>query len=64
MLKTADNPDGLPIEVFDQIRNSSLTDRSQLYKDFASGPFFGANFRIDGIGNSNRKRVDVMHPSA
>jgi non-heme chloroperoxidase len=43
MLKTADNPDGLPIEVFDQIRNSSLTDRSQLYKDFASGPFFGAN---------------------
>ena len=43
MLKTADNPDGLPIEVFDQIRNSSLADRSQLYKDFASGPFFGAN---------------------
>ena len=43
MLKTADNPYGLPIDVFDQIRNSSLADRSQLYKDFASGPFFGAN---------------------
>jgi non-heme chloroperoxidase len=43
MLKTADNPDGLPIEVFDQIRKSSLADRSQLYRDFASGPFFGAN---------------------
>ncbi|MEI7706958.1 MAG: alpha/beta hydrolase [Chlorobium sp.] len=43
MLKTADNPDGLPIEVFDQIRLNAVADRSQLYKDFASGPFFGAN---------------------
>jgi non-heme chloroperoxidase len=43
MLKTTDNPDGLPIEVFDQIRLNALADRSQLYKDFASGPFFGAN---------------------
>jgi non-heme chloroperoxidase len=43
MLKTADNPDGLPIEVFDQIRSNAIADRSQLYKDFASGPFFGAN---------------------
>ena len=43
MLKTAANPDGLPIEVFDEIRLSSIADRSQLYKDLASGPFFGAN---------------------
>jgi non-heme chloroperoxidase len=43
MLKTADNPGGLPIEVFDKIRLGSITDRSQLYKDLASGPFFGAN---------------------
>ena len=43
MLKTADNPDGLPIEVFDGIRAGSLADRSQLYKDIASGPFFGFN---------------------
>ena len=43
MLKTADNPDGLPIEVFDKIRLNAVADRSQLYKDFASGPFFGAN---------------------
>jgi len=43
MLKTADNPGGLPIEVFDGIRLSSITDRSQLYKDLAAGPFFGAN---------------------
>ena len=43
MLKTAANPGGLPIEVFDEIRLGSLADRSQLYKDLASGPFFGAN---------------------
>ncbi len=43
MLKTADNPLGLPIEVFDKIRLNAAADRSQLYKDFASGPFFGAN---------------------
>jgi non-heme chloroperoxidase len=43
MLKTAANPDGLPIAVFDAIRLASLADRSQCYKDLASGPFFGAN---------------------
>jgi len=43
MLKTAANPGGLPIEVFDGIRLGSLADRSQFYKDLASGPFFGAN---------------------
>src|SRR5674536_168556 len=43
MLKTAANPGGLPMKVFDEIRLSSIADRSQLYKDLASGPFFGAN---------------------
>ena len=43
MLKTATNPSGLPIEVFDKIRLGSIADRSQFYKDLASGPFFGAN---------------------
>ena len=43
MLKTAANSGGLPIEVFDGIRNGAITDRSQLYKDLAGGPFFGAN---------------------
>jgi non-heme chloroperoxidase len=43
MLKTADNPGGLPIEVFDGIRNGSLANRSQLYLDIASGPFYGFN---------------------
>ena len=43
MLKTEKNPGGLPITVFDGIRAVSLADRSQLYKDIASGPFFGFN---------------------
>jgi non-heme chloroperoxidase len=43
MLKTKANPGGLPIEVFDSFRAASLADRSQFYKDVASGPFFGFN---------------------
>jgi non-heme chloroperoxidase len=43
MLKTAANPGGLPIEVFDKIRAGSIAGRSQLYQDLASGPFFGFN---------------------
>jgi non-heme chloroperoxidase len=43
MLKTAANPGGLPIDVFDGIRAASIADRSQLYRDLASGPFFGFN---------------------
>jgi non-heme chloroperoxidase len=43
MLKTPANPDGLSREVFDKIRLGCLADRSQFYRDLASGPFFGAN---------------------
>ena len=43
MLKTADNPGGLPLDVFDGIRKASLEDRAQLYLDLASGPFYGFN---------------------
>jgi non-heme chloroperoxidase len=43
MVKTAANPGGLPIEVFDGIRKGLLADRSQLFKDIPSGPFFGYN---------------------
>jgi non-heme chloroperoxidase len=42
MLKTAANPGGLPIEVFDDIRKGVLEDRSQFFKDLTT-PFFGAN---------------------
>ncbi|MEU9138973.1 alpha/beta hydrolase [Streptomyces sp. NPDC048404] len=43
MLKTDDNPGGVPLEEFDALRAGSLADRSQLYHDLADGPFFGNN---------------------
>lgn len=43
MLKTPANPNGVPLEVFDGLRRASLEDRSKLYQDLASGPFFGFN---------------------
>jgi len=42
MLKTATNPGGLPIEVFDGIRAGLIADRSQYYRELAA-PFYGAN---------------------
>jgi non-heme chloroperoxidase len=42
MLKSASNPEGLPIELFDNLRSALAKDRSQAYKDFALA-FFGAN---------------------
>src|SRR5437868_11478997 len=42
MLKTAVNPDGLPMDVFDGIRAGMLADRSQFFKDL-SAPFYEAN---------------------
>jgi non-heme chloroperoxidase len=42
MLKTAANPGGLPMEVFDQLRAGVLADRSQFFKDL-SLPFYGYN---------------------
>jgi non-heme chloroperoxidase len=42
MLKTPDNPNGTPIEAFDQLRAASLADRAQFYRDL-SAPFYGAN---------------------
>ena len=43
MLRTAANPGGLPLDAFDSIRTGSIADRSKLYQDIASGPFFGFN---------------------
>jgi len=42
MVKTAGNPEGLPIEVFDGFRSTLAKDRSQFYEDFAIA-FYGAN---------------------
>jgi len=43
MLKTAANPGGLPIEVFDGLRAALAASRTQFYVDLASGPFYGFN---------------------
>ena len=43
MLKTAANPEGLPMEVFDGFRKGVADNRAQLYVDVAAGPFYGFN---------------------
>jgi non-heme chloroperoxidase len=43
LVKTADNPGGLPIEVFDGFRKALAANRAQFYLDVASGPFYGFN---------------------
>lgn len=43
MLKTPANPGGLPIEVFDGLREALATNRSKFYRDLPSGPFYGFN---------------------
>jgi non-heme chloroperoxidase len=42
MLKSASNPEGLPMELFDKLRSDLIKDPSQFYKDLAV-PFYGAN---------------------
>ncbi|ARQ02536.1 alpha/beta fold hydrolase [Pseudorhodoplanes sinuspersici] len=42
MLKTPNNPNGTPIEAFDQIRAGVQADRSQFWKDLTM-PFYGYN---------------------
>jgi non-heme chloroperoxidase len=42
MVKSASNPEGLAIELFDQLRSGLAKDHSQFYKDFAV-LFYGAN---------------------
>ncbi|GGU82335.1 non-heme chloroperoxidase [Streptomyces albospinus] len=53
MLKTEANPEGLPIDVFDEIRHGVLTDRSQYYKDL-SAPFYGANREGSTVSQGTR----------
>ncbi|SIT54462.1 Non-heme chloroperoxidase [Mesorhizobium prunaredense] len=43
MLKTDDNPGGLPIEVFDGFRAALVANRAQFYRDVPAGPFYGFN---------------------
>jgi non-heme chloroperoxidase len=73
MLKTDDNPGGLPIDVFDGIRAGSLANRAQLYRELADGPFFGNNrpgadvpqgtrdsFWLQGIQSGHRNAYECI----
>jgi non-heme chloroperoxidase len=43
MLKTASNPEGLPMEVFDGFRKGVADNRTQFFTDVPAGPFYGFN---------------------
>ncbi|MEM6159205.1 alpha/beta hydrolase [Erwinia sp. P6884] len=43
MVKTENNPDGTPLEVFDGFRQALAANRAQFFLDVASGPFYGYN---------------------
>jgi non-heme chloroperoxidase len=53
MLKTEANPEGLPLEVFDEIRAGVATDRSQFYRDL-SETFYGANREGSTVSQGTR----------
>src|SRR5580698_1328748 len=42
LLKSKENPDGLPLEVFDQLRDGTAFHRAQFYQDITM-PFYGFN---------------------
>ena len=43
MAKSPKNPEGTPIELFDGLRSQLAANRTQFYRDLASGPFYGFN---------------------
>lgn len=73
MAKTAGNPGGLPIEVFNAIRRGTRDDRSQFYKDLTL-PFYGYNrdgarisegiresFWLQGMMGGLKGQYDCIH---
>ena len=72
MLKTAANPGGLPIDVFDGIRAATIADRSQFFQDLTI-PFYGANrpdakvsqgmrdaFWLQGMAGGHKGLIDCI----
>jgi non-heme chloroperoxidase len=43
MVKSDQNPGGLPLEVFDGFRAAQVANRAQFFRDVAAGPFYGFN---------------------
>jgi non-heme chloroperoxidase len=61
MAKSAANPDGVPIEVFDGLRSGVAKDRSQFWKDFAI-MFYGANRRGAKVSQGMHGEDDQIVP--
>jgi non-heme chloroperoxidase len=59
MLKTASNPNGTPLEVFDDLRAKVFADRSRLYRDLAVS-FFGANRTDANVSHGIRDQFWLM----
>ena len=59
MLRTAQNPGGVPLEEFDKIREGVKTDRSQYWKDL-SVPFYGANRAGSNVSQGVRDAFWLM----
>jgi non-heme chloroperoxidase len=73
MVKTPDNPKGLPLDVFDGIRDGTYGDRSQFFRDLTM-PFFGYNregakvsegvresFWLQGMMGGLKGQYDCIH---
>lgn len=73
LVNTPDNPEGLPLAKYDENRANSIADRSQFYKDIASGPFYGANrpgskvsqgvmdrFWLQGVAAGHKNTLDCI----
>jgi non-heme chloroperoxidase len=63
MLKTDANPGGLPIEVFDELREGMARDRSQFYEELSS-PFYGANRESSKVSRGVRDAFWMMSMQA
>ncbi|GAA2730589.1 alpha/beta hydrolase [Actinocorallia aurantiaca] len=63
MLRTDANPEGQPIEVFDQIREGLRKDRSQFYRDL-SAAFYGANRPGSTVSQGTRDAFWLMSMQA
>ncbi len=60
MLKTEGNPEGTPMEVFDQLRTSVLADRTQLWKDLTMAFY---SYNRPGAKVSEGVREQFVHQS-
>jgi non-heme chloroperoxidase len=63
LVKADANPDGIPLEVFDGIRDGILADRSQYWQDFAV-PFYGANREGATVSQGTRDAFWLMSMQA